>query len=519
MDGYILNSTESRWTSDIGLASRLYWAGMAFFSLASLVLFLINTRHGIGIYPDSLRYMGISERPYDAPLYAWLLMGISATGVDPSVGAKAIGLFFVCANTILIWHLLVRASGKYVYAAAGTAIITLAPQFVTLHSLAMSEPPFLFFLLVTVLALLRYFETDDRTWLKASAVLLGLTTLVRFTAPPLGAAIAICLLLNPRHTLFRRFVDATIFAVVSTAIFLCWAVMSEIIADRSIGRALWFYGNMGASEWLKSLGAMTAWLLPDEVPFVARVVLLSVFAAAAAYLTFLHAREPRRHAGQAKVADALLPTLFGLFFFFYLGFMVLSTSVEANLSLSGRYAFPVYVTTALMITIVLAHVGDAKGIVKLLHYGLVCFAVLVFGGHVVRTAVRSSQAYRSGIGYASREWVNSPTMQALRQLPADASIYSNGADVVAYVLGRESHFLPERIQLRTGRDNPANPYERQLQTLRDDLTKEHSYVAIFDAIDWRFYLVSEAELKQRLSLVTVATEADGRIYAMPKTTR
>lgn len=519
MDGYILNSTESRWTSGVGLASRLYWAGVAFFSLTSLVLFLINTRYGIGIYPDSLRYMGISERPYDAPLYAWLLMGVSATGVDLPVGAKAIGLFFVCANTILIWHLLVRASGKYVYATAGTAIITLAPQFVTLHSLAMSEPPFLFFLLVTVLALLRYFETEDRTWLKASAVLLGLTTLVRFTAPPLGAAIAVCLLLDPRHTLSRRFVDATIFAVVSTAIFLCWVVMSEVIADRSIGRALWFYGNMGASEWLKSLGAMTAWLLPDKVPFAARVVLLGAFAAAAAYLTFLHAREPRRHARQAKVADALLPTLFGLFFFLYLGFMVLSTSVEANLSLTGRYAFPVYVTTVLMITIVLAHIGDARGIVKLVHYGLVCFAVLVFGGHVVRTAARSSEAYRFGVGYASREWVNSPTMQALRQLPADASIYSNGADVVAYVLGRESHFLPERIQLRTGRDNPANPYERQLRTLHDDLTKEHSYVAIFDAIDWRFYLVSEAELNRRLSLVKVATEADGRIYAMPKTTR
>jgi hypothetical protein len=517
MDGHLLNSTESRWTSRIGLGSRPYWAGVAFFSLASILLFLINTRYGIGIYPDSLRYMGISERPYDAPLYAWLLMGVSATGVDLPVGAKAIGLIFVCANTILIWHLLVRASGKYIYAAAGTALITFAPQFVTLHSLAMSEPPFLFFLLVTVLALLRYLETDDRLWLKASAVTLGLATLVRFTAPPLGAAIAVCLLLNPRHTLSRRVVDTFVFAVVSAAIFLCWAVMSEVIAERSIGRALWFYGNMAASEWLKSLGAMTAWLLPDEVPFAARVVLLSAFAAAAAYLTFLQARETLRHAGQAKLIDTLLPTLFGLFFFFYLGFMVLSTSVEANLSLSGRYAFPVYVTTVLMITIVLAHVGDAKGIVKLLHYGLVCFAVLVFGSHVVRTAVRSSEAYRSGVGYASREWVNSPTMRALRQLPADASIFSNGADAVAYVLRRESHSLPERIQLRTGHDNPANPYERQLQTLRDRLTKEHAYVAIFDAIDWRFYLVSEAELKQRLSLVTVTTQADGRIYAMPKT--
>lgn len=514
----ILDSTDNARPSVIDPSSRLYWIGGTIFVLLSMLLFLINTRHGIGIYPDSLRYMRISERPYDAPLYPWMLMLASLNGIDITAGAKAIGLFFVCANTALIWHLLMRATGQFVYAAAGTALVTLSPQFVTLHSLAMSEPPFLFFLLATVLVFLLYLETEDRTWLKVSAVVLGVATLARFTAPPLGAAIAACLLLNPRHAPARRFGDVVLFAVVSASIFLCWAVMSHIISGRSVGRALWFYGNMGSKEWMTSLTALTAWLLPDQVPVAVRIALFGTFVVAVASLTFLHARRTLQQAQKAKVVDDMLPTLFGLFFIFYMGFIVLSTSAEANLALNGRYAFPVYVTTVLMTTIILAHLRDEENTrIKLLHRGLVCLAVLVISSHVIRTAVRSTEAFRSGVGYASREWVNSPTIKVLRGLPADAEIYSNGGDVIAYLLRRDAHFVPDRVKLRTGLDDPANPFEAQLETLRTKLAQENSYVAYLDRIDWRFYAVTEAELKQHLSLVNIATEADGRVYVMRKT--
>src|SRR3546814_1075824 len=56
-----------------------------------------------------------------------------------------------CALPILIWYLLARATNRYAYAAIGSAIINLSPQFVYLHSLAMSEPLFIFAILVTLL--------------------------------------------------------------------------------------------------------------------------------------------------------------------------------------------------------------------------------------------------------------------------------------------------------------------------------------------------------------------------------
>ena len=497
-------------------SSRLHVIGASACVLISVMVFLINTRHGIGIFVDSTRYMSISERTYDAPVYPWLLQFVTLTGTGLDTAAKLIGLFFVAANTVLVWHLLMRATGSFSCTLAGTLIVILAPQFVTLHSLAMSEPPFLFFLLATLLLFMRYLSTDNRFWLVASAVALGLAALTRFTAPPLGAAIAICLLVDPRRPFGQRLGDAVLFAVVSAAIFFSWTVASQMTSGHSIGRDLWFYGNMGPREWLTSLEALTAWLLPDHVPFSLRVAVFALFFLAAAVLTIVQVRDTLRRARNTRVVEGWLPLILALFFVFYMGFMVLSTSIEANLSLNGRYAFPAYVMTVLLVTILVARVGDAHGLARVLRYGLVALAVFVIGSHAARAAVRSHTAFDTGIGYASLAWRTSPTIAAVRKLPPEAVIYSNGADAIAYLLGRPAHFIPERVQLRTGVDNPDKPYEAQLADLHARLSAGPAYLVLIDRVDWRFYLAGEEELKSRLPLVLVADEADGRIYEIAK---
>src|SRR3546814_4669615 len=71
-------------------------------------------------------------------------------------------------------------------------------------------------------------------------------------APPLGAAIAICLLINPRHPLRQRILDACRIAVVSGSIFVLWTFASEALVGRSTGRPLQFYGNMDSDAWMRS---------------------------------------------------------------------------------------------------------------------------------------------------------------------------------------------------------------------------------------------------------------------------
>jgi len=489
------------------------------FPLLAAALFMLSTQHGIGIYPDSTRYMGLGARPWDAPFYPALLHLTAATGVDIAVGAWGIGLALAALNAFLTWVVLRGASGRATYAAWGTALLVIAPQTVALHALAMSEPLFLTMILSTMWALLRYLESDERRWLLAVGCGIGLASLVRFTGPPLGAAIALFLLIDSRHRFARRMWDVLYIMLPSAALFLGWAILSEWLIGRSTGRPMEWLGNMTAADWLTSFTALTAWIVPDEVPFAPRAALFLMTFAASLMLLVHHGRRSLERAREERdrpcpANPSLLAVPLGMFFFTYLGFMVLATSIEANLHLNSRYAWPVYCTSIMAMTIVLARLPATAGRVRKLHGALVGLAIFMGVSHMLRTADRVHQAWREGLGFAALHWRHSPTLAAVAKLPADAILYSNGPDAIGYVLRRPARNIPAHIMLRTGREDSDFTYAAQLADARKALNGGKAYIVFLNGVDWRFYMASEAELVRRLDLHLITRLADGAIYGV-----
>jgi 4-amino-4-deoxy-L-arabinose transferase-like glycosyltransferase len=487
------------------------WASGSLLVLLSAILYAINIHHGIGVLPDSIRYMRLGYEPFDAPLYPWLLDVVQLTGVSVESAATITGLFFVCANSALVWFILARSIGNTVYAIGGTIIITMSPQFVSLHALALSEPTFLFFLLASVLAVFEYFESENRIWLIVSAVALGLATLARFTAPPLGLAIVLALFLDQRKNISHRLKDILLFGLISGLIFICWLVISNLMADRSIGREMSFHGNMGVRQWLRSLESLVGWLMPKQIPFSGRVVAFVLIFLMSTWLTVNYVSKTLANVSRTNLAPLLVIVL-GVFSITYLLFVLLATMIEANLSLTPRYAFPAYVTTAMMMAVVLSSYSEASGNFRFVSRSLLVVFIVVIAGHTVRTATRSSQAYREGIGFSSLAWTNSPTIQNLKQLPVESKIYSNAPDVVTFILRRKANLIPQHVRPRTGLDDPIVPYADQLQALRNSMTQPGSYMVMFDKVDWRFYLATEKELVDSMNLEIFKAESDGRIY-------
>lgn len=479
----------------------------------SVILFLLNTHQGIGILPDSTRYMGMNDQPYDAPIYAWLVQGMGATPLGLFTGAKLIALLLVITNSALVWHILARCTNNLFATAIGTALVLLSPQFVSLHAMAMSEPLFLSFILLSLLALLEYWRTQSLAWLAGCGMLVALCTLTRFTGVPLGMAVAATLLLLPHHRFGARIREVIVFGAVAALIFFAWLIASQIFAGHSLGRELRFLGNMGAADWLSSVVAMGAWLLPDDAPLALRVALLAMCLLASTLLVIDYARRTLRRGRTGILVEANLPLAMALFVLFYMGFMVLSTSLEANLSLNGRYAFPAYVAIVMLLTIIVAE-RDPTNSMSRVKYAFIGLAILLVCCHTVRTSARTMRAYHNGIGYMSREWTGSPTLRIVRAFPATATIWSNGPDAVFAVTQRRTRTLPHHVQLRTGLPNKAFPFDRQIDGMRGDLARSNGYVVFLDGVTWRFYLAPEAELVRRLNLKLVAKRKDGRIYTL-----
>lgn len=482
------------------------------FPLLATMLFMLSTRHGIGIWPDSVRYMNLSPMPWDAPLYPGLLQMVAAAGMDISAAAWGIGLVLTALNAFLTWHVLRVASGRTVPAAVGTALIIIAPQSVGLYGLAMSEPLFITMILATLAAFIRYVESDDKGWLYGIGIGVGLASLTRFTGPALGAAMALFLLIQPRRTLGERIANVARVALPSMLLFAGWAVVSELAAGRSTGRPLEWLGNMTAGDWWLSFEALTAWIVPGNVPGPIRGALFLIALGAGLALVVRHARRALRAAAKGRADAGLIALPLAFFFFTYLAFMVLATAIEANLHLNSRYAYPIYGTSVMAVTIALARVRMARGGTRWLRAALAGVACVMIAGHTVRTAVRTHDVYRHGEGYASLSWRHSPAIAAVAALPRDAVLYSNGADAIGYLLRRPARYIPMVFELRTGRDEPAFPYAAQLARARADLMRGDAYVVFLNKVDWRFYMPPEHELADRLKLIRVARLSDGVIY-------
>ncbi|TDW59627.1 dolichyl-phosphate-mannose-protein mannosyltransferase [Novosphingobium sp. PhB55] len=500
------------------------WIACAAILVFSLVLFQLNVHHGMVVTPDSTRYMGISPIPYDAPVYHWMLVLPHALGMPLLTAASAWALVTLVANVILIFALIRRTAADWRYAAIGTALIALAPQFVSLHAAVISEPPFITFVLLTLWFTLDYFERGARLDLLIASLMLGMATLTRFTAPPIGAAVVLVILANPRLPFGRRIADSALFAIPGAALFFVWVVASTLTVGHSIGRELRFYGNMGPAQWWANLETTAAWLLPDAVPLALRVLLL---VAVLGFAGWQFARQlaawrrvrpdatPRDEGCDPRLAFSLM---LGLSFVGYLAFVWLSTALEANLQFVGRYGFPAYVMLVMMVTAQASGLDQRLGGLRTIWLTLAALAALVLVGHTVRTSARTYQVFREGIGFLSLEWRASPTIAAVEGLPGNASLFSNGPEVVALLTQRSAQIVPQERLLRTNRPDPANPPEAQLARIRAQADAGLPvYVVCFDRIDWRFYLASEQRLKRDLSLEPAGAFADGRIYRVKAT--
>jgi hypothetical protein len=478
----------------------------------SLILFFLNTRHGIGVLPDSTRYMGMDQNPYDAPVYAWLLRASVPLGIDFNTMATAVAVIVLSLNVVLVTAFLFRITEHIIYAAAGSALILFSPHFVTFHSLAMSEPLFLLFLLLTLHLSLTFLQTENRFWLVLTGLALGLATLTRFTAPPLGAALALVFLLDRRHRLTKRIANAAILFAISGTMFFGWVTANHYSGEQSIGRELSFLGTMGLKEWYKSFVAMVAWFLPDDVPNFMR---FPVFILALGMIAFLAWKQGLRTLGPSPVkkpGTELILVVLAFAFMSYVAFVFLASAIEANLFLNGRYGFPAYVFLIFLSAGLISRHFALPKKSKALAVGVATFAVLILAAHGASTAVRTYDAFQNGIGYNSLVWKSSPTVASLRKLPADAAFYSNGSDAVAYVVRKPSRYIPHEWLLRTNLPDATNPLPQQIAAIRERAETQSVYVVYFDMIWWRPYLIDEKKLKADLGMELVESLPDGRIY-------
>lgn len=120
----------------------------------------------------------------------------------------------------------------------------------------------------------------------------------------------------------------------------------------------------------------------------------------------------------------------------------------------------------------------------------------------------------NGVGYSSKIWITSKSVDYVRSLPERTVIYSNGPEIINLLLDRPSTMIPQFI-------NPVNRLKNQnfsaeFKNMMEDIKSNNGYLVYFVNINWRWYLPSLPLLVQSLKDFEIYKTEDGYIFLSRK---
>ena len=506
-------------------------------ALSGVIILLFATRWGAGISPDSTVYIGTARNllsgrglsvPFGGdqagpmthypPLFPTLLAVIGIFGMDPLNGARWLNAFLFGSNILLVGLVINRCTrGSIWISLFGSFLMLTSFDILSIHSMAWTEPAFIFFGLLGLFLLGSYIENPRPLLLFASSSMVALAFLARYPGVTFVATGIIGISFLSQRTYYRRVADSSIFAAISSLPMALWIIRSLYVAGSATNRKIVFH-PITFDHVKSALFTFSSWSLPYRfsgvaagIFWLAAVVGLSVFS------ILLLQRKSRLNGSDFVRHDiAKLPCLLVTFIVIYCVFLIVSISfLDALTPLDNRILSPVYVSGLVSILyIVHKLLRSIRGIRSLKIVSIVL--CIVFAGSHISIGLRRSagwvtDAHVNGRGYASKVWQHSEIMEQIGAFPSEIPIFTNGHDAIYILTGRQVSCIPRKVYPGTRQIN--DDYSFDLARMRDQLEDGDGVLVYFNTIK-RLYLPSEDELKDELPLCLLTKGADGSIYAL-----
>ncbi len=500
---------------------------------ASVVL--IFTPYGAGVTDDSVFYLsgaqsvlergdlswsvGGEEREpltHFPPLYPLVLAGNGWLGLDIMHDAGLLGaILFGCCVAAIGW--VVYRHSSSVGASLSAAILALvSPIMLGIYTMVWSEVLFLLLLVLTIACLAEAILGRGFRAVIVAGILAGLACLTRYAGVSLIAAGIVGLLFLKRGNWRGRIIVSLTFTVIASLPLLGWflrnAVIVGAVANRVIG-----YHPITTTNLYTAAYTISVWLLPGMYAFRIRVAfVLFLGLLAGGYLlrnTLISSRSRDRI--PAQLSNRLRITWLLVFIeILYVAVLVLSlTFVDASTRLNARILSPAYLIVLLLLFLVCDFRWlslRARRFAATLAVGLWLIAVVFY---VMQSYPDLERMRVEGRGFSGRGWVQSETVQAVRELEQGGTLYSTEGLALQYLTGRAAYWVPEKIRTLEGMLDVN--YESNMVLMRERLKRPGSALILFNSsfVATRPELPSKEEIIEGLELLVEAS--DGAIYVDP----
>lgn len=545
-------TTQSPADAIVGL--RAHRRGVGLIALASVAGFLligVATRNGVGLSVDSAFYIGVANElasgnglrvPWGTaeptplgtrwgPLMPAFLATVSHFGGDPAQAARWVNATCMSLTGFICGLAILESTGSIGLSLFITLLLATSQSMLSIFSMAWSEPIFIVLATLAMVLLANHFQTKRRFALFGAVILIVAACLTRYAGASLIAAVFACFLLKPGRWGVRLFAAGCIVLLSLLPMtpggpnWLSWMVIH-------LGGKTLDSNHAPLLEVLRvneGLDVLTSWLWPwgldayrprSAAVQLIPVGLLLVVIGASSWMAWmalrkstasatLHTKRSRQQAPSSYAGGVELGFVITIFIGAYLLLIVAAVGLFGRtVSFTERIMLPL-MPMALMLLAVgwnTLRPRISRRTARVLATACTLVVAVRMAGALDYSNYIAAGHGAGAQNYQHPSWRTSPTIAEVRDLPEDATIYSNAPDAIYLLTGRNAIWLSLLPDAK-----PSDP--ASLASKPNSPHPNHACIAYFDRLAWRPSSPARRDIATRWPVMTVATTKDGVIYS------
>ncbi len=434
-------------------------------------LLLISTPEGLGLNDDSVAYINGARGIVSGDGYRelWIISkgpilhfppgfpGVLAflgfiTQIDPLRISRILNAFYFGGNAFLLGFLCWRATKSQLASIFTSIIFVATPGFLQVHSMAMSEPQYIFLTLVIILLFDLYFERDQIKYIVLAGILAGLAYLTRYAALALIMTGIIVLFVH-HGTWRKRIIRSIIFILSTLPLILGWSIRNSVVGGSVTNRQASWHPivqsniNTGLREFSAFLMPTNMLSLSRDTIFIFASVIVSILFAWVLFVGIRYFLKPK-----SALRPPLIPFTHALYILGYFSSLIVTmTFFDPATKFQLRIVAPIFVSLLFLVVIACCYFAKRSSVTGALMVTLV--GILFLFNFSVAQKQNVEYLGRGGQLYASYKWYDSKILALVRNLPAETVIYTNQLEAVYFYTQRVCYLMPGEDKAQKIRQN------------------------------------------------------------------
>jgi 4-amino-4-deoxy-L-arabinose transferase-like glycosyltransferase len=406
--------------------------------------YIVSTRNmlngvGLGLIKPSGTFEPLVSHPPLYPLVLALATQFTGNVLEASRWVDSIAL---SALILSVGLLTLKITGSSWAGSTSAALLLVTPALLIAYTSAMAEPLFILCSFTGTLLMVSHVQKPRRAKWTGSALFIGLGIIARYPAIAFLPANLILLIMCTRKTRRSWLLKAAAYSWIVLAPLSAFLIWSFTVREAGSPRALapqLDLANKLQTFFQHSAGVLWTWkpISPEAVGMVkqlaSRLTGVEIFAALIYWLCllagiiFLFASKERitSDSNENRPTVLLAVAWISVSFFYIIFFLAIYLGTYPTPDIDTRILLPVQICGVLLFVVLLLFINERWPMKTWAQIGIGVTILLFAGGYFLLAADILSGIHRTGLGYTSKSWRNSETLQAIKDLPEGTPLISN----------------------------------------------------------------------------------------------